>query len=306
MISKQVAIESKFGDESTAAEVMGNRRLDGKVAIVTGGYVGLGLETTRALASAGADVIVPVRPGSEEKALTALTGIPRITTGTLELSAPASVDAFAKTVERPVHYLFNNAGVMAIPFAKNSAGFELQLATNHLGHFQLTARLWPRLKAAGDATVVSLTSRGHAFANVDLEDPNFEHRAYDKWKAYGHSKTSNALFALALARRGVHAVSVHPGAVATDLARYVPEEELTAMRVKNPRKYKTPAQGASTSIWAAFAEINGVYCEDCNVANPVPGDSTATYGIRPWAMDADLADQLWKRTELWTGVRFDV
>lgn len=302
-MTTQAPIHSDFGATSTAAEVMGNRRLDGKLAIVTGGYVGIGLETTRVLANAGAHVIVPIRPGSEEKARAALIDIPRVTTGVLELSDPASVDAFAKTITAPVHYLFNNAGVMAIPFAKNGAGFEMQLATNHLGHWQLTARLFPLLKAA-DATVVALTSRGHAFGSIDLDDPNFEHRPYDKWKAYGQSKTANALFALALNERGVRALSVHPGAVTTDLARYVPADELAAMRAKNPRAYKNPEQGAATSIWAAFTpEIRGVYCEDCNIAEPLAGDSPEPRGIRPWAMDAALAERLWSKTEEWTGVR---
>lgn len=305
-MTAQAPIHSDFGATSTAAEVMGHRRLDGTLAIVTGGYVGIGLETTRVLANAGAEVIVPIRPGSAEKARAALADIPRVTTGVLELSEPASVDAFARTIARPVHYLFNNAGVMAIPFAKNASGFEMQLATNHLGHFQLTARLAKWLRD-GKATVIALTSRGHAFGSVDLDDPNFERREYDKWKAYGQSKTCNALFALALDKRGIRALSVHPGAVTTELARYVPTDELTAMRAKNPRAYKDPAQGAATSIWAAFTGgIRGVYCEDCNIAEALPGDSTEARGIRPWAMDPELAERLWAKTELWTGVRFEL
>ena len=193
------------------------------------------------------------------------------------------------------------------PLARNGAGFEgMQLGDESPPGTspRLTARLWPWLTTA-NATVIALTSRGHAFGSVDLDDPNFERRPYDKWKAYGQSKTANALFALALDKRGVRAVSVHPGAVATDLARYVPEEELNAMRAKNPRQYKTPAEGASTSIWAAFTDgVRGVYCEDCNIAEPLAGDSQAPRGIRPWAMDPELAERLWTKTELWTGVRF--
>ena len=233
MRTKQAALHTGFGATTTAREVLGDARLDGKVAVVTGGYVGIGLETTRVLAEAGATVVVPAR--SLEKARAALAGIPRVELESVELAEPASVDAFAARFlasGRPLHLLVNNAGIMAIPFAKNSRGFELQLATNHLGHFQLTARLWPALLKANGARVVALTSRGHAFASVDLEDPNFERRPYDKWKAYGQSKSANALFALALDARGekhgVRAFSVHPGFVATELARSVPEEELRA------------------------------------------------------------------------------
>jgi NAD(P)-dependent dehydrogenase (short-subunit alcohol dehydrogenase family) len=232
----------------------------------------------------------------------------------VELAEPATVDALAARFlasGRPLHLLVNNAGVMAIPFAKNSRGFELQLATNHLGHFQLTARLWPALLKANGARVVALTSRGHAFASVDLEDPSFERRPYDKWKAYGQSKSANALFALALDARGekhgVRAFSVHPGFVATELARSVPEEELRALRAS--RVPKMPAAGAATSVWCATSAtldgMGGVYCEDVDIAEPVPADSTTLYGARPWIMDGELAERLWTKSEEWTGARFD-
>src|SRR5580700_394818 len=234
MTTKQEDLHTGYGETTTAAEVIGNTRLDGKVAIVTGGYVGVGLETTRALANAGATVIVPAR--SPDKARAALSGMQRVELEGIELSDPTSVDAFAARFlasGRPLHILVNNAGIMAVPFAKSPRGFELQFATNHLGHFQLTARLWPALLNASNARVVALSSRGHAFASVDLEDPSFERRPYDKWKAYGQSKSANALFALALDARGekhgVRAFSVHPGFVATELARSVPEEELRGL-----------------------------------------------------------------------------
>ncbi|HTB74147.1 MAG TPA: SDR family NAD(P)-dependent oxidoreductase [Polyangiaceae bacterium] len=313
MTTKQAALHTGYGETTTAQEVIGNTRLDGKVAIVTGGYVGVGLETTRALAGAGATVIVPAR--TPEKARAALSGMARVELETIELSDPASVDAFADRFlasGRPLHILINNAGVMAIPFARTPGGFELQFATNHLGHFQLTARLWPALLQAKGARVVALTSRGHAFASVDLEDPSFERRPYDKWRAYGQSKSANALFALALdARgesRGVRAFSVHPGAVATELARSIPEEELRALRAANPRNFKMPPAGAATSVWCATSPMldgmGGVYCEDVDIGEPVPADSKETRGVRPWIMDRDLADRLWTKSEGWTGVGF--
>lgn len=312
MRTKQAALHTGFGATTTAREVLGATRLDGTVALVTGGYVGIGLETTRVLAEAGATVVVPAR--SLEKARAALAGIPRVELESVELADPASVDAFAARFlasRRPLHLLVNNAGIMAVPFSKNSRGFELQLATNHLGHFQLTARLWHALLKANGARVVVLTSRGHAFASVDLEDPNFEHRPYDKWKAYGQSKSANALFALALDARGeehgVRAFSVHPGFVATELARSVPEEELRPILAG--RTPKIPPAGAATSVWCATSPMldgmGGVYCEDVDIAEPVPADSKQLSGARPWILDSDLADRLWKKSGEWTGVRFD-
>jgi NAD(P)-dependent dehydrogenase (short-subunit alcohol dehydrogenase family) len=313
MTTKQAAIHSGYGETTTASEVMGDRRLDGKVAIVTGGYVGIGLETTRVLAAAGATVIVPAR--TPEKARTALAGMRGVELETVELGDPASVDAFAarfSASRRPLHLLINNAGIMAVPLAKNGRGFELQFATNHLGHFQLTGRLWPALLRAHGARVVALTSRGHAFASVDLEDPNFERRPYDKWKAYGQSKSANALFALTLDARGadhgVRAFSVHPGAVVSELARSIPEAEFAALRAANPRNFKMPPAGAATSVWCAVSPalegMGGVYCEDVDIGDPVPADSKEPRGVRPWIMDRALADRLWTRSEEWTGVRF--
>jgi NAD(P)-dependent dehydrogenase (short-subunit alcohol dehydrogenase family) len=314
MTTKQAPIHSGYGATTTAREVIGGKRLDGKVAIVTGGYVGVGLETTRVLAAAGATVIVPAR--TPEKARAALSGMDRVELENIELSDAASVDAFAARFVasgRPLHLLINNAGIMAVPFAKNAQGFELQFATNHLGHFQLTARLWPALVKAEGARVVALSSRGHAFASVDLEDPSFERRPYDKWKAYGQSKSANALFALALdahgESRGVRAFSVHPGVVRTELSRSVPEEELRALRAGDPRAWKMPPEGAATSVWCATSSaldgMGGVYCEDVDIGEPLPADSTERRGVRPWIMDRNLAERLWTHSEEWTGVHFE-
>jgi NAD(P)-dependent dehydrogenase (short-subunit alcohol dehydrogenase family) len=316
--TKQAPLPSGYGEATTAREVLGDRRLDGVVAVVTGGYAGVGLETTRALAGAGATVIVPAR--SPDKARTALAGMPRVELEALDLFDPATVDAFAARFlasGRPLHLLVNNAGIMAPPLARDRRGYESQFATNHLGHFQLTARLWPALRQANGARVVSLSSRGHAFADVDLDDPNFERRAYDKWKAYGQSKTANALFAITLDERGavhgVRAFSVHPGAVMTELSRSIPADELAAIHAA-PRNaatfFKTPAQGAATSVWCATSPqlggLGGVYCEDVDIAVAVPADFAAPSGVRPWAMDRERAERLWKKSEEWTGVAFAV
>src|SRR4030088_3374925 len=226
MTTKQSPIHSGYGAKTTAREVIGNRRLDGAIAVVTGGYAGIGLETTRTLSAAGATVIVPAR--TLDKARAALAGMDRVELESLELIDPESVDAFAARFlasDRALHILVNNAGIMATPLVRDARGFESQLATNHLGHFQLTARLWPALRKAKGARVVALSSRGHARGGVDFDDPHFERRPYDKWAAYGQSKTANALFALGLDVRGeahgVRAFSVRPGGIATELMRSI-------------------------------------------------------------------------------------
>jgi NAD(P)-dependent dehydrogenase (short-subunit alcohol dehydrogenase family) len=318
MTNKQAPIGSGFGARTTAREVLGDRRLDGVAAVVTGGYAGIGIETTRVLSEAGATVIVPAR--SVDKARAALMGMARVEVEALDLADPRSIDAFAAHLlasGRPVHLLVNNAGIMATPFARDSRGFESQLATNHLGHFQLTARLWPALVRAGGARVIALSSRGHARAGVDFDDPHFERRTYDKWIAYGQSKTANALFALALDARGegrrIHAFSVHPGAIPeTDLGRFMSPEEMRAaveMASRMAPGLKTPPQGAATTVWCATSPqldgMGGVYCEDCDVAAAVPADFSEPSGVRPWATDPQLAERLWMASEAWTGVRLE-
>jgi NAD(P)-dependent dehydrogenase (short-subunit alcohol dehydrogenase family) len=315
MTTNQKPLNSGYGARTTAREVIGNSRLDGATAVVTGGYAGVGLETTRALAAAGATVIVPAR--TPDKARAALAGLERVELESLDLSEPASIDAFAARFlasGRPLHILVNNAGIMGPPLARDARGFELQLATNHLGHFQLTARLWPALRRAQGARVVSLSSRGHSRAAVDFEDPHFERRPYDKWRAYGQSKTANALFALALDARGeahrVRAFSVHPGAVMTELVRSLPDEELRAVVAASSAvsTSKNTEQGAATSVWCAMSPqlegLGGVYCEDVDIAEAVAADFPEPRGVRPWAMDPALAERLWTKSEEWTGVKF--
>jgi len=307
-MTNQTPIQSGFGSRSTAAEVLGGRSLEGTIAIVTGGYAGIGLETTRALAGAGATVIVPAR--SHDKARAALADVPRVELAAMELMAPASVDAFAAAflaTGRPLHLLINNAGIMAAPLQRDARGFESQLATNHIGHFQLTVRLLPALRRAAGARVVALSSRGHQRSPVDFEDPHFHERPYDRWVAYGQSKTANALFARGLDARGaaddIRSFAVHPGGIITELSRHMTKEELAATASTVRGGLKTPEQGAATTAWAAtspqLAGMGGVYCEDCDIATAVPADFAEGYGVKPWACDPALADRLWTLSESW-------
>ncbi|RYG57281.1 SDR family NAD(P)-dependent oxidoreductase, partial [bacterium] len=231
MSTPQTPIQSGFSAASTAEEVIQGIDLTGKVAIVTGGYSGLGLETARVLRGAGARVIVPARDLA--KASTALQGID-VEIEELDLMDSASIDAFAaKFVASgaPLHVLVNSAGIMASPLTRNQRGYESQFATNHLGHFQLVARLWPVLIKANGARVVSVSSWGHHYGQIDFDDPNFQHREYDPWVGYGQSKTANILFAVELDRlgqsHGVRAFSLHPGSiVGTGLGKHISQEEM--------------------------------------------------------------------------------
>jgi NAD(P)-dependent dehydrogenase (short-subunit alcohol dehydrogenase family) len=299
-------------------EVVEGIDLSGKRAVVTGGYSGIGTETVRALAAAGAEVIVGARrTGQAEDVLRHLDG--RITILRLDLSEPASIDSFAQGVGARwdrVDILVNNAAVMASPLTRDARGYEGQFATNHLGHFQLTERLWPLLKAAGGARVVVLSSIGHRLNGLDLADPNFERRDYDKWLAYGQAKSANALFALHLDRlgepQGVRAFAVHPGGIMTPLQRHLSTEEQVAMGWIDAagnvnERFKTEAQGASTTVWAATSPLlegeGGVYLENCEIALPATKDNPAG-GVHPHVRDEALAEQLWTKSEELTGVRF--
>ena len=318
----QHPIGSGFGPGTTAAEVIRGIVLSGKTAIVTGGYSGIGLQTTRTLLSAGAKVVVPARDLS--KAASALAAMPGVIAETLDLMDPISIDAFAGRFVgsgQVLDILVNNAGIMANPLTRDARGYESQFATNHLGHFQLTARLWPALRRAKGARVVSLSSVGHRRAKVNFEDPNFERREYDRWAAYGQSKTANALFAIGLDTigepDGIRAFSVHPGGVVTELIRYMSTSEVRSYGVLDEhgrpiidpaRNMKTPEQGAATSVWCATSRqlegLGGVYCEDCDIAVPVPGDSTELRGVRPWAIDRGFARTLWNLSEKLIGISF--
>src|SRR5471032_832306 len=323
MGSTQIPINSGFGAHTTAQQALDGADLSGEIAIVTGGASGLGLETTRALASAGATVIVAARV--PDRVRQALAGIARVELAALDLLEPASIAAFAQSFVdsgRALHILINNAGVMAAPLERDGRGYETQFSANHLGHFQLTAQLLPSLLKADGARVVALSSRGHRYGGVDFDDPNFERRAYDKWQAYGQSKSANALFALELDRRGaahgIRAFSVHPGRIIdTGLARHLSNDELRAAgvldehdRVRADSGCKTVEQGAAITVWCAASAslqgMGGVYCEDVDIARAVDADSTEDFGVRPWATDPEAAQRLWAVSETLAGVPFQL
>ena len=318
MVSPQQPVGSTFGYRTTAVEAVAGIDLSGRWVVVTGGYSGIGTETVRALADAGADVIVGARrPELAEEVVRALPG--SIAILPLDLADPVSIDAFAVSLgERWDHLdiLINNAAVMASPLTRDARGYEGQFATNHLGHFQLTARLWPLLAAAGGARVVVLSSIGHRLNGLDLDDPNFARRDYDKWLAYGQAKSANALFALQLdklgAPHGVRAFAVHPGGIMTPLQRHLSTEEQVAMGWIDAEgnvsgRFKTEEQGASTTVWAATSPLldgkGGVYLENCEVAVPA-GKDTPMGGVQPHVRDEALAERLWAKSEELTGVRF--
>jgi NAD(P)-dependent dehydrogenase (short-subunit alcohol dehydrogenase family) len=305
-LADQHPLPSGFGAQTTALEAIGERRLDGKTAIVTGGYAGIGLETTRILAAAGATVIVPAR--DMEKARTAIGTPSNVSIEPLDLAVPSTIDAFAaRHAERPLHLLINNAGIMAVPLSRDARGLESQLATNHVGHYQLFVRLLAALKRADGARVIALSSRGHVRSAFDFEDPNFENRPYDKMIAYGQSKTANVLFAVEVDRRyqhdGIRAYAVHPGAILdTGLARHYDPEELKAVveRARRIGSFKNVEQGAATTVWCATSpllnEIGGVYCENCDIA---PVKTEGDDGVRPHALEPALAQRLWAWSERW-------
>lgn len=313
MKTAQRPIHSGFNAQSTAAQVAAGHRLTGKTAIVTGGNSGIGYETVKTLADAGAHVIVGARDaGKADERLAGLTNVSFIP---LDLADPVSVDAFAKRfleVHSGLHLLINNAGVFRVPeLRRDKRGYELQFGVNHLGHFQLTGRLWPALKNAGGARIVAVSSVGHRRMAVQLDDINFLRRPFDTMKAYGQSKTANVLFAVELDRvgqqDGVRAFAVHPGAIETDIFRYMSEEQLRDWK-RMVTGFKTPQQGAATSVWCAVSEqldgMGGVYCEDCDIAELLPDDSPAGCGVRSFAIDPGKAVALWELSEKVTGVKW--
>src|SRR5215470_12985388 len=306
MPTPQAPIGSDFNARSTAADVIRGHDLRDRTAVVTGGSAGIGLETTRALSSAGARVIVPARDVEKARAAVGTLAVVE----PMELTDPASIAAFADRflkTGQPLDLLINNAGIMAAPLSRVARNIESQFATNHVGHFELAVRLWPALRKAQASRVVSLSSLGHRRAPVDFEDWNFERKPYDRWAAYGQSKSANALFALGANARGVKSFSVHPGGIHTGLGKFMSREEREALLARAQYTMKTVEQGAATTIWAAVARqldtLGGVYCENCNIAEPVPADSQETRGVRPWATDPALAERLWALSEQITGLK---
>jgi NAD(P)-dependent dehydrogenase (short-subunit alcohol dehydrogenase family) len=309
-VTPQKPISSGFSKNSTASEVLDGIDLTGKTIIVTGGHSGIGIETTRALANKGGTVIVPAR--NLDKAQASLAGIPRVELEELDLMNPESIDTFAKrflSSERKLDILINNAGIMVPPLTRDARGYESQFATNHLGHFHLTACLWPALKQAAGARVVSLSSAGHMYGSVDFDDPNFERREYNKGQAYAQSKSANALFAVALDKLGyddgIRAFSVHPGAIKTDLLRHVSEEEIRGSVIT---EFKTEEQGAATTVWCATSPLlegkGGVYCLDADIAKAASSMDEMPDAVFHHAIDPSLAERLWQLSEDLTGVKF--
>jgi NAD(P)-dependent dehydrogenase (short-subunit alcohol dehydrogenase family) len=310
---------SKFGAETTASEVAEGIDLRGKLALVTGGSSGLGQETARVLAERGAHVILTARDASKGEAVAAgirsSTGNQDVEVEELELGSLKNIRSFADRVlsrHGALHILVNNAGVMACPFAKTADGFELQFGSNHLGHFLMTCLLAPALLKGAPSRVVSVSSRGHHISPVVFEDIQFERRPYDKWQAYGQSKTANVLFAVGLERRlgsrGVHANGLHPGAILTELGRHLQPEDREFLLKRNPTmKFKSVEAGAATSVFAATApELEGrggLYLEDCHVAR-VNDTPDALDGVKSYAVDAQNAERLWDVSEKAVRQRF--
>ncbi|MCT7658459.1 SDR family NAD(P)-dependent oxidoreductase [Mycobacterium deserti] len=326
MTNTQHSLGSGFTAASTANDVLDGIDLAGRNVIVTAGHVGLGLETTRALAGAGASVLVASR--NPDSATAALAGIDGVTVDQLDLVDPASVDAFAARYRdsgRPLHILINNAGIMGGDLVRDARGYEAQFATNHLGHFQLTTALLPALRAAGGARVVAVSSWGHHLSDIRWDDPHFE-RDYDGMVAYGQSKTANVLFAVELDRRwaqdGIRGYALHPGGIVnTNLGPSFSNDDWKAMGLVDDagapiidpeNDMKTPEQGASTTVFAAtsplLADIGGVYLQDNDIAPlevdalPVTvdfgGEQFRTWaGVASYAVDAESAQRLWDLSE---------
>jgi NAD(P)-dependent dehydrogenase (short-subunit alcohol dehydrogenase family) len=316
----QQPIGSGFGPRSTATEVLEGIDLSGRLAVVTGGYSGLGLETVRALAGAGAHVVVPARRPEHATEALAEAGI-AAEVDALDLSDLDSVRGFAQRfldAGRAIDILINNAAIMANAETRVGQGWESQFATNHLGHYALANRLWPALVADGGARVVALSSSGHKRSPVRFDDLMFERDPYEKWTAYGQAKSANSLFAVQLDAlgqdAGVRAFAVHPGGILTPLQRHLTREEMMDFgwvdADGNPTsdRFKTPEQGASTSTWAATAPRldgkGGVYCEDADVAAPTDPDApdARIKGVDAHAIDRDAAARLWTVSAQLTGV----
>jgi NAD(P)-dependent dehydrogenase (short-subunit alcohol dehydrogenase family) len=318
----QQPIGSGFNATSTTSDVIRGIDLKGKIAIVTGGNTGIGLETVKTLSNAGATVIVPAR--NVQKAKENLQGINNVEIEELDLISPPSIDAFAEKFlasGRPLHLLINNAGIMFVPLRRDARGVESQLATNYLSVFQLTARLWKALKNAHGARVINVSSLGHHFAPFNFDDPNFEHRAYDTLQGYGQSKTAVNLFSLELDNQakssGIRAYAVHPGNIfGTELTREAPLELLQQFGFYDDNGDPVPEvieslknipQGAATTVWVATSpllnEIGGVYCEDVDIAE-LAIDPSLPKGVKPYSLDEASAKLLWELSEKLTGVTF--
>jgi NAD(P)-dependent dehydrogenase (short-subunit alcohol dehydrogenase family) len=321
-------MSKSFGAASTTDEVLEGVNLNGKRVLVTGASAGLGVETARALAAHGAEVVGAARDLTKAKTATAPVRADVANGGSLELveldlASLASVRACADALVangKPFDLVICNAGVMATPSGKTADGFETQFGTNHLGHFVLVNRIASLMKPG--SRLVNLSSAGHQLSDVDLDDPNFERTAYSAWASYGRSKTANILFAVEFDRRhkdrGIRAAALHPGAIHTELSRYLDEEarrELTEIMTQvgkvpgmKPIEYKSVPAGAATSVWtAAVAKadaVGGRYCEDCHVAEVIDVPGFTFSGVRPYALNPQRAQALWAKSEQMVGELF--
>lgn len=312
----QQRIGSGFEAKSEPSQILDGIDLAGKVAVVTGGYSGIGLETTRALAGAGVKVYVPVRdPAKAEANLADIDG--EVISLTMDLGDLESVRAFVAEIqsrESNLDLLINNAGIMACPETRIGNNWESQFAVNHIGHFVLTTGLLPQLLNADAPRVVCLSSIAHRRSDILWDDIHFESTPYEKWTAYAQAKTANALFALGLdmkyADQGLRAFSVHPGGILTPLQRHLPNEEMQALgwtdadgnlSEQAAAMFKSTTQGCTTSLWAAtspaLANTGGLYCEDCDVSDLATEDSPRYFNVAPHAVDEQSALRLWELTE---------
>ncbi len=321
-----------FGYSSTTDDVLSGWNLAGKRVLVTGVSAGLGVETARALAAHGAQVVGAARDlrkaesATDEVRKDAAASSGSFELIALDLASLKSVRACADHLlekGKPFDVVIANAGVMATPFGHTEDGFETQFGTNHIGHFVFVNRIAPLIRAGG--RLVNLSSAGHRFANVDLDDPNFDRTPYDPWVGYGRSKTANILFAVAFDQRhrekGIRAAAVHPGGIQTELGRHVDMSQLQAMvdqinkelaaEGKAAFEWKTIPQGAATSVWAGIVapadQVGGRYCENCHVSETAPDDQPLGFsieGVRGYAVDSKNAEALWRRTEELVGEHF--
>jgi NAD(P)-dependent dehydrogenase (short-subunit alcohol dehydrogenase family) len=329
---KMTSMAHKFGATSTTDEVLTGVNLTGKRILVTGVSAGIGVETARALAAHGAQVVGAVRDRAKAENATAQVRNEATANGgsfelvQLNLASLQSVRTCADALladGTPFDLVIANAGVMATPLGHTADGFETQFGTNHLGHFVLINRIAPLIRAGG--RVINLSSSGHRFANVDLDDPNFERTPYEPFLAYGRSKTANILFAVAFdarhKNRGIRAAAVHPGAIQTELGRYMEPEQIQklieminqsqAAGGQTPFQWKNVPQGAATSVWAGVVasgeEVGGHYCENCHVGKIVLDDaviSAVSEGVRGYALDPRNAEALWRKSEELIGESF--
>lgn len=313
----------QFGAESTTDEVIAGIDLAGKRAVITGASGGLGAEAARALASAGAEVVLTARDLQKARevidGIRSSTGNEKLSVMELSLDSQESIRSFAASfLEKydSLNILLNNAGVMACPLQRTKEGYEYQFATNHLGHFLLTCLLVPALKKGAPARVVNVSSGGHRFGPVDFDDIQFERRAYDKFLSYGQAKTANVLFSVELDRRlrdsGVRSNALHPGAIMTELARYMTQEDIEQLMSMAPSgglQFKSVEAGAATSTWAVsapeLADVGGKYLEDCQVSGPA-GTVEGVPGHEPWATDPEAAKRLWTVSEELVGETFAI